>query len=214
MASVKRDWDLSAAARGSRASRAALSELASTTAVFQRPDFSPYILGETDATSVQDYLDRYEVGGAPTGNQLYAGLVSNQPNRGVTGYMNQFRPEVAPDSLSLIEFTVSCPATNPTEMVGVAISVDRFNVGGRNQQGIFDGLPRLHIEYATSPSGPMKYVWDGLDGHLVANPLRRVRPTQIVPVSVLGGAQVEHLLTIFQAPSGDFWIAYNQDLIG
>ena len=53
----------------------------------------------------------------------------------------------------------------------------------------------------------MKYIWDELDGTFVANPIRRVRPGQIVPVSVLGGAQVEHLLTIFQSPIGD-WTLY------
>jgi hypothetical protein len=70
-----------------------LSDLVSKAAVFHRPNFSPYIRGETDATSVRDYLDRYEVGGAPV-DHIYAGLISNEPNRGVTGTMNQFRPEV------------------------------------------------------------------------------------------------------------------------
>jgi Neprosin len=192
----------------------ALADLASTAAVFHRPTFWPYILGETDATSITDYLDRYEVGGAPVGNQLYAGLVSTQANRGVSGYMNQFKPEVAAGSLSILEFAVGCPADTPTEMVGVVISVDRYNVGGRNPQGVFDGLPRLHVEYANSKSGKMKYTWDELDGTFVANPLRQVWPGQVVPVSVLGGAQVEHLLTIFQSPIGDWWIAYNQYLLG
>lgn len=191
-----------------------LADLASTTAVFRRPTFWPYILGETDATSIEDYLDRYEVGGAPQGNRLYAGLVSSQANRGVTGYMNQFQPKVATDSFSLLEFTVSCPAVHPTEMVGVAISVDKKNLGGRNQQGVFDELPRLRVEYAVSKSGQMKYIWDGLDGNFVTNPLREALPGAIVPVSVLGGAQVEHLLTIFQSPVGDWWLAYNMKLIG
>jgi len=191
-----------------------LSDLASTAAVFHRPTFWPYILGETDATSITDYLARYEVSGAPVGNRLYAGLVSDQANRGVSGYMNQFKPAVAAGSLSILEFTVGCPADNPTEMVGVVLSVDRHNVGGRNPQGVFDGLPRLHVEYANSKSGKMKYLWDELDGTFVANPIRRVRPGQIVPVSVLGGAQVEHLLTIFQSPIGDWWVAYDQELLG
>jgi len=185
--------------------------------VFQRPNFQPYILGETDATSIQDYLDRYEVSGAPSGkHQLYAGLVSDQPNRGVTGFINQFRPEVDLGSLSLIEFTVGCPANNPTEMVGVAISVDKVNLGGRNEQGVFDGLPRLHVEYATSnpKNGRMTYIWDGLDGKFKEDPARLVRPGQVVPVSVLGEAPKEHLLTIFQSPSGDWWIAYGYYLRG
>jgi Neprosin len=99
-------------------------------------------------------------------------------------------------------------------MVGVVISVDKRNVGGLNAQGLYDGVPRLHIEYANAKSGQMKYIWDGLDGLFVANPARRVRPGQPVPVSVLKGAQVEHLLTIFQAPTGDWWIAYDQELLG
>lgn len=191
-----------------------LAELALKAAVFHRPTFWPYILGETDATSIADYLDRYEVAGAPQGNQLYAGLVSNQANRGVTGYMNQFQPEVAAGSFSLLEFTVSCPANAPTEMVGVVISVDKANLGGRNAKGVFDGLPRLHVEYANSKSGSIKYIWDGLDGAFVANPARRVWPGGVVPVSALGGAQVEHLLTIFQSPLGDWWVAYGQELLG
>jgi Neprosin len=191
-----------------------LSDLVAKAAVFRRPDFSPYVRGETDATSIQDYLDRYEVGGAPDGNRLYAGLVSGKPNRGITGTMNQFQAKVAEDSLSILEFAVACPADTPTEMVGVVISVDKANAGGRNAQGIYDGRPRLHIEYANSKSGQMKYMWDGLEGMFVANPARRVRPGQVVPVSVLSGAQVEHLLTIFQAPTGDWWIAYDQDLLG
>jgi hypothetical protein len=83
---------------------------------------------------------------------------------------NMYKYEGIPQgSLSILEFTVSCPAKTPTEMVGVVISVDRVGVGGRTAQGIFDGLPRLHVEYATSKSGQMKYSWDGLDGKFVAN---------------------------------------------
>ena len=33
-------------------------------------------------------------------------------------------------------------------------------------------------------------------------------------MSALGGAQVEHLLTIFQSPIGDWWVAYDQELLG
>jgi Neprosin len=188
-----------------------LSELVSKAAVFHRPDFSSYIRGETDATSVEDYLDRYQVGGAPDGGRLYAGLVSFEPSRAITGSLNQFQPKVEDKSFSLIEFAVMCPATNPTEMVGVVIAVDKLNLGGRNVRGVDDGLARLHVEYATSTSGQTKYVWDGLDGMFVANPARQTRPGQPVAVSVLNGAQVEHMLTIFQVPTGDWWIAYGQD---
>lgn len=192
----------------------ALADLVAQTAGFHRPNFQPYITGETDATSIEDYLDRYEVGGEPEGNKLYAGLISRVANRGVSGYVNQFKPEVAKKSLSIMELVVGCPADNPTEMVGVVISVDRVNLGGRNQQGVYDGLPRLHVEFANVQKGKMTYTWDEIHGHFVANTVRSAWPGQVVPVSVLGGAQVEHLLTIFQSPTGDWWIAYDMNLLG
>ena len=192
-----------------------LLDLATHAASFHRPTFWPYVLGETDATSIQDYLDHYQVGGQPSGNRLYAGLVSLKPNRGISGYMNQFRPEVALGSFSLLEFAVACPADGiDQEVVGVVISVDKVNSFGKHQPPLTDGEPRLHIEYARTQGGKTQYSWDGLDGQFVANPFRRYRPGQIVPVSALGGPQVEHLIAIFQAPTGDWWIAYRQELLG
>jgi hypothetical protein len=143
-----------------------LAELVTTAAPFYRPTFWPYVLGETDATSIEDYLDRYQVGGAPNAPQrLYAGLVSKEKNRGVSGLMNRFRPEVAPDSFSVLEFTVACPAEGPAqEQIGVVISVDKVSGFGKNGRALTDGQPRLHVEYARSKGGRVKYVWDELDG--------------------------------------------------
>jgi hypothetical protein len=53
-----------------------------------------------------------------------------------------------------------------------------------------------------------------MDGAFVANPFRRHHPGQKVPVSMLGGTQVEHLMAIFQVPWGDWWITYNGDWLG
>jgi hypothetical protein len=168
---------------------AELLELAATATPFHRPTFWPYILGETDATSIEDYLDRYQEGGQPSGTKrLYAGLVSLEPNRGVSGSMNQFRPEVAPEGFSLLEFSVSCPADGPAqEQIGIVISVDKFNSFGVTRQKLLDDEPRLHIEYARPVNGKVKYNWDGMDGTFVANPLRLYYPGQKVPVSVVGG---------------------------
>jgi hypothetical protein len=193
-----------------------LLELVATAAPFQRPTFWPYVLGETDATSIEDYLDRYQVGGAPSGvERLYAGLGSKEPNRGVSGYVNQFRPEVARNSFSLIELAVACPAEGEAEeVVGVVISVDKVNRFGDGYPAGADGQPRLHIESARRKGNRIRYDWDGLDGSFVANPSRRHRPGEVVPVSTLGGTQVEHLLSIFQVPLGDWWIAYQGELLG
>jgi hypothetical protein len=193
-----------------------LLELAATATPFHRPTFWPYILGETDATSIEDYLARYQEGGQPSGtNRLYAGLSSLEPNRGVSGYVNQFRPEVVDGSFSLIELSVSCPAGSPAqEQIGIVISADKRNAFG-NRQEYQDGEPRLHIEYAHLVNGTVEHRWDEMDGAFVGNPLRLHHPGQKVPVSVLGGTQVEHHMAIFQVPvTGDWWITYNGDVLG
>lgn len=192
-------------------------ELAALAVPFHRPSFWPYILGEApDAVSIEDYLQRYQEGGAPSSSKrLYAGFVSLVPNRGVSGLMNQYRPEVADESFSLIEFSVSCPADGPRqELIGVVISVDRFNIFGVNPQKDQDGEARLHIEYARTVNGKVQYVWDEMDGQFVDNPFRVHQPGEKVPVSLLDASIVEHLLAVFQAPSGDWWIMYNGDLLG
>ncbi len=144
-----------------------LLQLVATATPFHRPSFWPYILGEApDAISIEDYLRRYQVGGQPfSTDRLYAGLVSKASNRGVSGYMSQFRPEVVDRSFSLIEFTVACPVEGPAqEQIGIVISVDKENVFGTNRQKLQDGEARMHIEYARSVGGQVGYVWDGMDG--------------------------------------------------
>ena len=194
--------------------------LAATATPFHRPTFWPYILGETDATSIEDYLDRYQMGGQPFNDKhLHAGLQSVKPNRGVSGFMNQFRPDVETGSFSLLEFSVACPKEPPAqEMIGLVISVDKLNGFGRNTQGLLDGEPRLHIEHGrlNPKTGQIQYRWDGEDGSFKANPVRvAYHPGQKVPVSAPGGTQIEHLIAIFQAPvTGDWWIAYKNELLG
>jgi Neprosin len=197
----------------------ALPALAAKATPFHRPTFWPYILGATDATSLEDYLARYTLGGQPTSSEhLYAGLATVAPNRGLSGSLNQFRPEVAPGSFSLIEFAVACPATGTAqEAVGFVISVDKVNPFGMKGQPLADGEPRMHIEIARRDptTGETRYTSDGSQGEFKANPLRKLhRPGETVPVSVLGGAQVEHLAAIFQSPTNDWWIAYQGELLG
>jgi hypothetical protein len=48
----------------------------------------------------------------------------------------------------------------------------------------------------------------------VGNPIRRHHPGQKVTVSVLDKTAIEHLLAIFQAPTGDWWLSYNGELLG
>lgn len=194
-----------------------LLALVASATPFHRPMFWPYILGEApEATSIEDYLARFQVGGQPgSSNHLYAGLVSKEPNRGVSAHINQFRPEVVDKSFSLIEIAVACPAEGPAqEMVGIVLSVDRFNGFGSHHFKYQDGDLRMHIEYARVVNGQVQYVWDGMDGTFVPNPMRRHEPGERVPYSVLDKTSIEHSMAVFQSPTGDWWIAYNDDLQG
>ncbi|MEO7594185.1 MAG: neprosin family prolyl endopeptidase, partial [Byssovorax sp.] len=193
-----------------------IAALVNTAAPFYRPTFWPYVLGETDATSIEDYLDRYQVGGAPSSSgHLYAGLDSQQPNRGISGFMNQFRPKVGDGSFSLIEFAVACPAVGDVqEMVGVVISVDKGNPFSASHQRLTDDTPRMHVEHAHMKGGKLQYSWDHLDGTFVKFDNERNLLNQPASFSTLGGPQVENLAAIFQSPSKDWWIAFGKDLVG
>jgi len=200
-----------------------LLALAQTAAPFTRPSFWSYVLGETDATSIEDYLERYTVGGAPSpdgGQRLYAGYNVNFDNRGISGVMNQFRPQVEKGSFSLIEFAIACPAAQTgvvsTDVIGVVISVDKTNPFGRNKQALTDNEARLHVEYAaTNPNtGKLEYHWDHLDGKFIRNPAALRSVNTKVDVSEIGGKQVEHPFAIFQSLTGDWWIAYHGELLG
>jgi hypothetical protein len=84
-----------------------------------------------------------------------------------------------------------------------------------NRQKLQDEDPRRHVEYARVVKGKVRYRWDGIDGKFVANPFRVHHPGEKVPVSVVGGAQEEHLMAIVQSPSdGDWWIIYKGDVLG
>ncbi|MCK6591380.1 MAG: neprosin family prolyl endopeptidase [Polyangiaceae bacterium] len=186
---------------------------------FHRPMYWDYVLGETDATSVEDYLDHYQVHGQLAAvRRLYAGLVVDAPNRGLSGYMNQFEPRVEPWSLSIMEFAVACPAPEigpAQELIGVVISVDKANGFGPNRYLHSDGKARLHVEYYRLVNGQLDFVWDVNKPGFVPNPASLYAIDSIVPVSTKGGTQVEHRVDIFQVPTtGDWWIAYNGWLLG
>jgi len=190
-----------------------------TATPFHRPTFWAYVLGETDATSMEDYLDRYTVGGAPSGAEhLHAGWVTEAENRGASSFMNQFHPHVENDTFSLMEMVVACPAEGPVqEMIGVVISVDKVNAFGKNGKALTDDAPRLHVEYAVpDPStGMARYRWDGSDGKFVPNAAGiRHHVGETVPVSEIGGMQVEHHVAILQNWSGDWWVVYQGEILG
>jgi hypothetical protein len=77
------------------------------TTPIHRPDFSTYVLGLTDATSLRDYLENYQVAGQPSGQKrLYAGLIQNMASKAMAGVINQFAGDVEAGTFSLIEMAV------------------------------------------------------------------------------------------------------------
>jgi hypothetical protein len=184
------------------------------TTVFKRPDFSRYIMDDTGATSIEDWLENHQVHGVPDDpHRLYAGLNIAAPNRGVSARINQFHPEVADRSFSLIELAVACPAVGPAqELVGVMLTVDRVNLGGDKAS---PPVPRLRVEYYSDVNGKVVGSYDKWEGHFKEE---LVRPTDLGmaldEVSVPGGPQVEYWLAIVMDPLGNWWITYNGKLLG
>jgi Neprosin len=186
---------------------------------FQRPMYWDYVLGETGAASIEEYLDVVQVPGEPVAAKRgYAGLVSEAPNRGLSGFMNQFAPRVEPGSFSLMEFAVTCAAREgepAEELIGLVLSVDKVNGFGSRRGAHRDGQARLHVEYyRKGPDGKPDFVWDKNKPGFVPNPYSLYRLDSVVPVSTPGGEQVEHWVDIVQSPLGDWWIAYNGWFLG
>ena len=185
---------------------------------FHRPMYWGYVLGETGATSIEDYLDNHQVHGQLAAERrLYAGLVSDAPNRGLSGYMNQFAPRVEPGSFSLMEFAVACPAPDvgpAQELIGVVISVDKANGFGPKGYLHQDGKARLHVEYYRPQNGKLDFVWDVNKPGFVPNPASLYTIDSVVPVSTPGGAQIEHRVDLVQSGSGDWWVVYNGWFLG
>jgi len=127
------------------------------TTLFTRPDFSRYIMEDTGASSVEDWIANYEVHGLPdSAYRLYAGLSVVAPNHGASVRINQFKPEVAQDSFSLIELSVGCPAVGEsTEFIGLLLTVDRKN-SSADAHSIDGPQVRLRVEYWREANGKLE----------------------------------------------------------
>ena len=192
-----------------------------------RPDFSAYVMGETGAVSLQDYLDHDQVFGAPGWpDRLYAGLDLIEPSQGVSAIFNHYAGEVEDKTFSLVEMAVTCPAVGPPkELIGMIISVDRVNFDRNLKQGEV-AKPRLHVEYAREIDGELRGVYDGRGKAFV--PLR-IDPSEwdvnipfprrtvlggVAKVSEVNGMQYEHRMDLIRSPSGDWWMVYNGEVLG
>jgi len=188
--------------------------------VFNRPDFWRYILEDTGATSIEDWIANYQVHGLPDEpDRLYAGLDVVAPNRGASARINQFKPAVADHSFSLIEMAVRCPATGPaTEFIGLLLTVDRVNLGA--DAITLDGPHlRLRVEFWQNVNGNVNHSFDFGAGHFAgpdewpfdASPMTLGEP--LTP-SALGGVQAETWLAWVMDTKGNWWAYYNGRPLG
>jgi hypothetical protein len=183
------------------------------TTPIHRPTFWGYVLGETGATSLEDYLTNYQVGGLPVGEyRLYAGLTYPLPNRGASGSINHFQGEVEPETFSVMEVTVVCDGLdfpNTLEQVGGVVSRDHANFR--------DMETRVHVEFHSQgvKYGPNIGGWDEIRAGFVPFPYRPYGPGEVVPASLPGlGKQQEHRFDIGQDVYGNWWIFHNKNLLG
>lgn len=178
-----------------------------------RPTFARYVLGEAGATSVEDFLRRYQVPGMPAGqNRLYAGYSKKVQHTMASSYVTAFGGTIEAGTLTLVEMAVINRGPTPStthEQVGIAIGRDRANMN--------DSLVRLRVEFMTAGDDVAdNYVggWDGMVLGFVPAAGRPYPPNTVLPgVSTIGGIQYEHLLQI-QLFSGNWWVAHNGNWLG
>jgi len=190
-------------------------------AVFNRPDFWRYIMEDTGATSIEDWIANYQVPGLPDEpDRLYAGLSVVAPNRGASARINQFKPEVADRSFSVIEMAVRCPATGPvTEFIGLLLTVDRANLAA----DLLTNNPRLRlrVEYWHDVNGKLEGSYDLGGAHFTTlypdgTPIvaQAAVGEPLATVSVPGGPQVETWLAWVMDLDGNWWAFYNGQTLG
>jgi hypothetical protein len=180
--------------------------------VFVRTDFSKYIMEDTGATSVEDWLDNYVIQGIPNDpNRLYAGLNIPAANKGVFARINAFAPEVEKGSFSVIELAVACPAEGVhTEMVGIMLTMDWVN---------YDVPPKLSVdvEWQRVTNGVKEGSYGRAGGYFTEPWIRATdvgAPVDQERISVRGGEQWEHALMIVMNPAGDWLFSYNYEILG
>ncbi len=192
-----------------------------------RPDFSAYVMGETGAVSLQNYLDHYQVLGYPGGpDRLYAGLDLMESSQGVSAIFNHYVGEVEDKTFSLVEMAVACPAVGPPkELIGMIISVDKVNFDRDLKKGEV-ATPRLHVEMAREIDKKFEVEFDGRQKLFVPNRIdssawdknlpfpRRTVLGGTAKVSQVNGAQYEHRMDLLHSPSGDWWTVYNGEVLG
>jgi hypothetical protein len=115
-----------------------------------RPDFAAYVLGESEATSLEDFLTEQAVPGDASGgtDRLYAGMVAYAPNRGANANISTYGGLIEDGTLSVLEMVVGCPNAKGEmwQYIGIAASRDYVN---KRYPNFGDSVLRIQVEFFT-----------------------------------------------------------------
>lgn len=188
-----------------------------------RPSFWGYVLGDTGATSLDDWISNYQVVGAPSEQyRLYAGIVTLAQNRGAQVSINAFGGLIEPDTMSVLEMVVGCrdPNGEMRQQIGIAASRDNINnLRGRFFPHLADSVLRLQVEFLTEGpgvTGDKKGGWDDIvRGFVPANlrPYPPGTPFASFTTSTVGGIQYESFYQILLW-NGNWWVGHNGHWLG
>jgi hypothetical protein len=178
-----------------------------------RPSFGPYVFGDVEASSVEDFIDNEvtSVPGVPQAqDRRYAGINKVVQSLGVQAYINAYNGKVEETIMSVMEIAVVCQGPDPAttlELVGAAVSRDRRNFDTKLQPT----KTRFQVEFITPGR---KSGWHGTP----AKGFTTLRDTPYGPGAVLetseiGGGIKESLLEI-QNIAGTWWVLHNKRWIG
>jgi hypothetical protein len=177
-----------------------------------RPRFEPYVFGDTDAESLDDFIQNHQASGQPAGrNRLYAGISSMIASQSMEGDINQFAGDVQTNTFSLIEAAVACRGLNEAttmELVGAVVSRDRKN--------FHNSVTRLQVEFLTRGGSAIDDDvggWDTLVTGFIPAAGRPYGPGVLVYGSTQYGLQYEAHFEIKNV-NGDWWIAHQGNWLG
>jgi hypothetical protein len=194
-----------------------------------RPSFSRYIRGDTAATSIEDFIDNFQVTGTPDGgNRLYAGISSvgdpKDPktftsNLGASAWVTAFSGPIEPGTMSLLEMAIGCRNLATGEMeqqIGIAAVRDYANTTFNNSG---DSVLRLQVEFlkhGAGWTGEGKGGWVGTvtsDFHPYQNKASPLGPGMALAPSAANGLPSGSLFWI-RLWKGNWWVGWNGIWLG
>jgi hypothetical protein len=143
---------------------------------------------------------------------LYAGIISNTPNRGAATWINAFGGLIEQNTMSVLEMVVGCRKNGEMwQQVGIAASRD-WSTNSYLSSNFADPLLRVQVEFLTQGAskenlGDNKGGWDGIFKGFVRTSTQYAPGQLILNWSTVGGPQYEYHYEI-QLRDGKWWVGW------